>query len=670
MINLPKSGETLNEAQLHFLQTFAKSCRHSILQMVTNAQSGHPGGSLSCIDYLSVLYTFIIGQTGEKVVISNGHISPAAYSVLAEMGYIPKEEAVEGFRKIGKIYEGHITRHVRGVEYGTGPLGIGGSVASAFALIERAAQSAAQNANTPSSDKSPRKAFFLAGDGECQEGQVHEMLNFAKHHKLNNLIGFIDYNQVQLTDSLKDTLNINIVKTFQGAEWQVIEINAHDYQDIWRALHEAYQVTDKPVVLVGHSIMGQGSSFMQPAGEAHKADWHGKAPKPEEIAADLEKLTTTKEETQLLEDFRQTQVKWQPEKALYPTLLTKIGKETGHDKEIDTGEATLYPVEEITDCRTAYGKALLDLAKKNPEVIALTADLKGSVMTKFVSEELPSQYYECGIAEQHMVSCAGGFSIDGYIPFASTFGAFMSSRAKDQARVNDINYTNVKMVATHCGLSVGEDGPTHQAIDDSGSFLGLFNTMVIEPADPNQCDRIIRYIASHYGNFYVRMGRHKFPVITKEDDTPFYDKEYKYEYGRSDIIRTGSEITIAATGPLVIEALKARDQIAEKNAETAKKIEIVAVSSIKKFDGTVLRSIEKTGHLITAEDHNILSGLGTQLPHFIELNKVHLKSLHHIAPKEYQLSGTSEQLYHAAGIDAEAIVALILKILLLDPGVQ
>lgn len=653
MINLPKLGETLNDEQLNFLKSFTKTCRHSILKMVTNAQSGHPGGSLSCIDYLSVLYTFIIGQTGEKIVVSNGHISPAVYSTLAEMGYIPKAEAVEGFRKIGKIYEGHITRHVRGIEYGTGPLGIGGSVASAFALIERA----------KASSTNPRKAFFLAGDGECQEGQVHEMINFSKHHKLNNLIGFIDYNQVQLTDSLVETLNINIVKTFEGAQWHVIEINAHDFQDIWRGLNEAYKVVDKPVVLVGHSIMGYGSSFMQPAGEAHKADWHGKAPKPEEIAADLEMLTTTAEENAVLDNFRQNQIKWQPAKALYPALLTKIGVETGHDKEIDTGEPTLYPVEEITDCRTAYGKALLDLAKRNPEVIALTADLKGSVMTKFVSEELPSQYYECGIAEQHMVSCAGGFSIDGYIPFASTFGAFMSSRAKDQARVNDINYTNVKMVATHCGLSVGEDGPTHQAIDDSGSFLGFFNTMVIEPADPNQCDRIIRYIASHYGNFYVRMGRHKFPVITKEDGSPFYDTDYKYEYGRTDLIRQGSELTIAATGPLVGEALKARDLIAENNPELASKIEIVAVSSIKKFDNTVLRSIEKTGHLITAEDHNILSGLGTQLPHFVELNKIHLKSLNHIAPKEYQLSGTSEQLYAAAAINAEAIVNLVEKIL-------
>src|SRR3989338_8324972 len=127
----------LTPPQIDLLKAFSQSCRHSILAMVTNAQSGHPGGSLGCIDYLSLLYTQVISQTGEPVVISNGHISPAVYSVLAEMGYIPKEEAVAGFRKIGQPYEGHVTRHVPGVWYGTGPLGCGISAASGFALAQK-----------------------------------------------------------------------------------------------------------------------------------------------------------------------------------------------------------------------------------------------------------------------------------------------------------------------------------------------------------------------------------------------------------------------------------------------------------------------------------------------------------------------------------------------------
>ncbi len=621
---LPEIGKPLEKEHISFLKTFAKAARQSLLKMVTNAQSGHPGGSLSSIDYLALLYTFIISQTGEKVVISHGHISPAVYSILAEMGYIPKDDVVENFRKVGSIYEGHITRHVPGIEYGTGPLGVGVSVASAFALNDRS-----------------KKSFFLAGDGECQEGQVHEMMDFSQHHKLNNLIGFIDYNKVQLTASLEETMNIDVIGMFKGGGWTIIEANAHNFEDMWNALGEAYR-SDKPVIIIGHSIMGQGSDFMQPAGEQIKADWHGKAPKPEEIEADLKSLEPSTEEAETLENFRTNFVKWTPEKNKYPELLSK--------NEIDTGTPLLYEPGEPYDCRGAYGKALLDLAKNNPQVIALTADLKGSVMTKHVSAELPDQYIECGIAEQHMVSAAGGLSLTDKIPFASTFGAFISSRAKDQARVNDINHTNVKLVATHCGLSVGEDGPTHQAIDDAGSFLGFYKTMVIEPADANQCDRIIRYISSHYGNFYVRMGRHKFPVITKEDGTAFYDKDYSYKYGRSDVIREGSDITIAATGSMVTEALKAREM-----SDNPSRIEVVAVSSIKEFDQTLTDSIKKTGKVITVEDHNSLSGLGGQLARHLAKEGIQVDSFKMIAPEEYQLSGKSMELYREAGIDAEAI---------------
>ena len=637
-MEIPKLNSPLEEQHINFLETFAKSCRKSILEMVTNAQSGHPGGSLSSIDYIATLYAFIIGQTGEKLVVSNGHISPAVYSTLAEMGYINKEEVIKNFRKPNSIFEGHVTRDVDGIEYSTGPLGIGVSVAAAFALAGK----------IKGTDK---KTFFTVGDGECQEGQVFEMLNFAKHHKLNNLIGFVDYNKVQLTASLEEIQDIDIIKTFQGAHWHIIEINAHDFQEIWKALSEASQIKDKPVIIIGHSIMGYGSPYMQPAGEDFTSDWHGKAPKPEDIQEDIKKLTPTPEEESLLENFRQTQIKWHPEESTFPKLLSKVN--------INTGEPFTYKSDELTDCRSAYGKALLDLAKRNPQVIALTADLKGSVMTQFVADELPKQYVECGITEQHMISAAGGFSLDEFVPFASTFGAFMTSRAKDQARVNDINKTNVKMVSTHCGVSVGEDGPTHQAIDDMSSFLGFYNTMVIEPADPNQTDHIIRYIASHYGNFYVRMGRHKFPIITKEDGTPFYDNLYQYEYGKSDIIREGDSITIAATGATIQEAVAARETIMERHPQIS--IEIVAVSSIKKFDETLLNSIKKTGKLLTVEDHNVNCGLGHQLAaHLFELG-IRPEKFQKIGIEKYQLSGTYKDLYAQNGLDKDGIKKKILE---------
>lgn len=641
LTTLPKLGQPLSPEHLKLLQALAKSARSSILQMVTNAQSGHPGGSLSCIDYLTVLYTFIISQTGEKVVISNGHVSPAVYSILAEMGYHDREEIIRTFRQFGSFYEGHVTRHVRGVEYGTGPLGVGVSVASAFAIGEKMTHKS-----------TPQKVYALVGDGECQEGQVYEMINFAKHHNLNNLIIFVDYNKVQLTASLKETLNVDIAGIFSAGGFEVIDMNAHNYEEIWETLAKA-QTGEKPVAIMGNSIMGQGVDFMQEAGEKHLSDWHGKAPKPEQIEPVLKTLELTEEEKSLCENFRKNLVKWQPKEADFPKSLSKV--------DIDTGTPMLYGPEVETDCRSAYGKALLDLATRNPQVIALSADLKGSVMTTGVSEKLPAQYIECGIAEQQMVSASGGLSLQGFIPFCSTFGAFMSSRAKDQARVNDINHCNVKMVATHCGLSVGEDGPTHQAIDDKSSFLGLFNTMVIEPADPNQTDHIIRFIGSHYGNFYVRMGRHKFPVILKEDGGIFYNENYAYEYGKCDLLRRGEKLTIAASGACIHEALKALSDPALSGK--IGQIELIAVSSIKKFDDTLFDSIRKTGKVLTVEDHNKICGLSSQLALALAQEKIPVTSFESLGTDHYQLSGKAPQLYHAAKIDADAIAEKATQIL-------
>lgn len=638
-MNVPKIGENLQPEQLDFLNVVAKSCRRTIIDMLKQSQSGHPGGSLSCIDYLTLLYSFIISQTGEEVVVSNGHISPAVYSILAEMGYIPKDEVIKTFRQVGSIYEGHVTRLVDGVHYGTGPLGIGVSVAAAFALAEK-------------SKGTNKKVYALMGDGEAQEGQVYEMTHFANKYKLDNLILFVDFNEVQLTASLEEIMPLDLPAIFKSAHWHVIEVDGHDFQAMWNALAEAHNLQGKPVVLIAKTIMGKGVDYMEKEGEAHKATWHGNAPDPELADKALAELELSPAEMEKLAHIQEI-VEWKPSSSGYKENLSQV--------QINTGEPILYPADTVTDCRSAYGKALLDLAKNNPNVVALSADLSGSVKTDGVAKEFPKQHFETGIAEQNMVSVSGGLSLTGFIPFCSTFGAFMTSRAKDQARVNDINHTNVKMVATHCGLSVGEDGPTHQAIDDMSSFLGMFNTMIIEPADPNQTDRIIRYIASNWGNFYVRMGRHKFPIITKEDGTPFYGTDYVYEYGRTDTIREGNDLTIVASGALITEALKAWNELKEEHPEMS--IEIVAVSSIKKFDQNLLDSIKKTRKVITCEDHNIVAGLSSQLAKQLLKESIQTNLYENVGVMEYQLSGKALDLYDHAYISSNAIKNICLNAL-------
>jgi len=492
------------------------------------------------------------------------------------------------------------------------------------------------------------------GDGEAQEGQVYEMAHFAAKEKLSNFTLFVDANAVQLTASIEKIMPINIPAFFHSAGWNVLEVNGHSYEALWNAMGEAEQETEKPTVIVGHTIMGYGVQMMEENGRQNKSDWHGKAPKKEDAEKILaEELLLNPEEESILEHFRKTEVLWTP-----PTKKNEDSRLHDISSKINTGEPILYTPEIFTDCRTAYGKALLDLAKRNKNILASTADVGGSVMTKFVAEEIPAQHIEFGIAEQNMVSVCGALSLSGFVPFCSTFGAFLSSRPKDQARVNDINECNVKMVATHCGLSVGEDGPTHQSIDDSGSFLGMFHTGVLEPADPNHCDRLIRFIAKTYGNFYMRMGRHKLPVLTTEDGSVFFGADYAYVYGKCERLREGSDITIVAIGATVIEALKARE--AFKNPE---KVEIIIASSIKEFDGTLKNSLLKTKKVLTVEDHNTRSGLGAAVARYILQQKITVDAFEMLGVEHYELSGKPEELYANVGIDAVGVRKGIEKIL-------
>jgi len=645
MTDIPK----LSDKNLALISAFSKACRASVIEMVAKAKSGHPGGSLSNLDFFSVLYTQVISQTGEKCIVSNGHIAPAIYAVLAEMGYVDKQEVLNTLRQPGSVFEGHVNRHVKGIPVGTGPLGAGVSMAAGVAV---SAQKDFLNASDE--DQYLEMVFATIGDGEAQEGQVYETFLFAAQEKLNNFCVFVDYNQVQLTGSLEDTMNTNIVEIGKACGWNVIEIDGHNHQEISDALTNASEQEEKPTLIVGKTIMGYGVEFMAKDGRELNSAWHGKAPSMDDVKNALEQpeLKLTSEEIEILENFRKNDISWFPQENIFTENLTELDY-------INKSTPIVYEAGTVSDCRSAYGKALLDISEKNEEILTLSADLQGSVMTKFVAQNLPKQHIEVGIAEQNLVSCSGGISLSGYIPFCSTFAAFMGSRAKDQARLNDINRCNVKMVATHAGLSAGPDGPTHQAIEDAGSFLGMFNTNVCEPADANHCDRLIRYVASHYGNFYVRMGRHKLPVLTKENGEIFFDADYKYEYGKCDILRKAKDdcqekIVIVAIGGTVAEALSAWEQ-----SDKQKHIEVVIASSIKQFDETLLNSLKTAKTVITVEDHNSKSGLSTAVKTLCFDNQICPEKFETCAVDAYQLSGNDRELYKAGGIDADAILRKI-----------
>ncbi len=653
-MNIPNLGEPLSEEHISFLQTLSTACRRSIIEMTSNAQSGHPGGSLSVMDYLSLLYAFVISGSNEPVVVSNGHVSPAVYAILGELGVVDKERAIRLFRKPSDVFEGHVNRKVRGVHYSTGPLGVGASVASAFALGNHL-------------KKSTESVYLLMGDGEQQEGQAYEMMNFASKYALSNLVLFIDYNKLQLSASLDSVMPTNISGHYRAAGWEVIEVDGHDYQAMWNALSKAKAMQmmsgvdgasgerGKPVCLIAHTIMGKGVSFMESEADAGKSSWHGNTTNKELTEKALGELVVDESGVGAISDFLAGFGGSLKDK-IFSYDFVKNGSVV---EGFNVGTPKEYPVgKEMFDCRGAYGNALTDLAGLNMNVVAMTADLAGSVKTDGVKKAFPERHIECGIAEQHMVSAAGGLSLRGFIPFCSTFGAFMTSRAKDQARVNDINETNAKMVSTHCGLSVGEDGPTHQAIDDISSFLGFFHTSIFEPADANQCDRIIRRVASVYGNVYVRMGRSKLPILTAEDGSAFFGGEYEFKIGKADILRSGKDVTIVASGPMVERALRVRELLSG-----TVDVEIVVVSSLKPFDTeTVAKSAKKTGAVLTIEDHEPQIGLGMLTNAALKDEEVNVPFAT-MGVRAYQLSGTADELYEEAGLGIAHITKEVEKLM-------
>ncbi|MFB6305433.1 MAG: transketolase family protein [Flavobacteriales bacterium] len=252
------------------------------------------------------------------------------------------------------------------------------------------------------------------------------------------------------------------------------------------------------------------------------------------------------------------------------------------------------------DTRSGFGEGLVELGREHEDVIGLCADLAGSLKMNSFADEFPDRFYQCGVAEANMMSVAAGLTIEGKVPFTGTFANFSTGRVYDQIR-QSIAYSekNVKLCASHCGLTLGEDGATHQMLEDLGMMRMLPNMTVISPCDFNQTKAATKAIYEHEGPVYLRFGRPKMPVFTPPDQ--------KFEIGKADVLNEGSDVTIIATGHLVWKAIEAGYQLSENGIEP----EIINVHTIKPLDEeTILNSIKKTNCVVTAEEHQSYGGLG------------------------------------------------------------
>lgn len=253
--------------------------------------------------------------------------------------------------------------------------------------------------------------------------------------------------------------------------------------------------------------------------------------------------------------------------------------------------------------RVAYGETLIELGRENPDIVVLDADLSGSTKTAMFGKEFPDRFFNMGIAEQNMINTAAGLASTGKIPFASSFAIFATGRAWEMVRqAVCLGNQNVKIVATHSGLTVGEDGATHQALEDITVTRVLPNLMVIVPADYYETIQAVRFAASHTGPVYIRLSRSATPVV--------FDENVTFTPGKARVLREGSDLTLFACGVMVTESLQAAEILAEADID----VEVVNISTLKPLDtDTIVQSVRKTGRAVTAEEHNIIGGLGSAI---------------------------------------------------------
>ena len=304
------------------------------------------------------------------------------------------------------------------------------------------------------------------------------------------------------------------------------------------------------------------------------------------------------------------------------------------------------------DTRSGFGAGLTELGRTNPKVVALCADLTGSLKMNTFIEEHPDRFFQCGIQEANMVDVAAGLSLNGMIPFAGSFANFLTSRVYDQVR-QCVAYgnTNVKLAASHAGITLGEDGATHQVMEDIGMMRMLPNMVVINPCDYNQTKAATIAVAEYVGPVYLRFGRPAVPNFTPEDQ--------KFEIGKALKLIEGKDVTIFATGHLVWESINAAIEL-EKEGISA---EVIDIHTIKPLDiDAVIKSATKTGAVVTAEEHLIAGGLGELIAGVLMRNK--LVPMEFVAVDDkFGQSGKPAELMAKYGLDSAHIVAAAHKVI-------
>jgi transketolase len=612
----------MKKKEREHLQKINILLRYLILNMTTVAGSGHPTSSLSAVEMMSALlfgrvFRYDVSNPrnacNDRLIFSKGHASPLYYALWAVAGAISLQE-LEKYRTFDSFLEGHPTPRFPFTEAATGSLGQGLSVGVGIALAQKKL------------DKTNARTYVLMGDSEMAEGQVWEAMQIASHYELDNLVALVDVNRL---GQRGETILGHDVETYaQRAKafgWRSIVVDGHNADEIMRVYRDVIGTNRKPLMIIAKTFKGKGISFLE-----DKYNWHGKVLSKDEFTDAIEQLGEI--------DFAVRGEITRP---------NDCGKENvdivHEEKNLKIDHNERYAT------RDGYGIGLVDIMQKKSQVVALDAETSNSTRADHAKDHFPKRFFEMFIAEQNMVSVAVGLSRMGYMPFVSSFAAFLT-RAHDQIRMASLSNVQITFVGSHAGVSIGADGGSQMGLDDIAMFRSILGSVVFYPCDIVSMQKVLQISQKRSGITYVRATREKTSII--------YDDQEKLTIGGSHVVFEDprSDIAIIAAGITVHESLKAAKNL--KNHHVP--VRVIDLYGIKPIDLPALeKSVGNVKKIIIVEDHFFEGGVGEAVKSVWQKKDVRIE---HLAVNKIPRSGTSEELLAYEEIDFNAIIKKVLYI--------
>lgn len=635
------------------LALIADMCRVNTLSAVKRAGSGHLGSSFSAMDIVVWLYyeqmnTLAVGlDSPERDIFfsSKGHDVPGLYSVLFSLGVLPEEKLLK-LRRFGGL-DGHPDVGIGGIEANSGSLGMGISKGRGMAWAKRKLGRQGQ-------------VFVMTGDGELQEGQNYEALQSTVHQGVTNLTIIVDHNKVQSDKQVCQIVDLgDLNRKFESFGWYVARCNGHDYRSIEQVFSEFSVITDRPKVLIADTLKGRGVSFMEhpTALQIGKGlyPWHSGAP---------DNYSFTRAHQEIIERINGRLAKYHlpPLTLMEPppsddklvgsalTIQNALGEPVSlaMSSQFSGGVSNEYVVK-------AYGQALLDIAAHRPDLVVLDADLAADCRIRAFENTYPDRFIQNGIAEQDMVSMAGGLARQGLLPVVNSFASFLASRANEQIYNNASEQSKIIYVCHYAGLIPAGPGKSHQSLRDISLFGALPNVVILQPCNALETKMVVQYCVNQATeNCMIRL------VIGPSPRRIVLPDDYRLMPGRGIVLRAGSDAVLFAYGPVMLhEALLASEILAEHGFS----LQVVNMPWLNRFDSDWLAEVVSPFQsLFVLEDHAPVGGLGDSLLNaLVAANLLEKRRFTKFAVEGYPACGTPPQALRYHALDGQSLAARILR---------